>query len=88
MLSVALSIGSAGSAHAQALSVESAVEQMVVTGTRTEKSIDDSPVSIDVITARELNLVTTGTVAQALDFIRGNGRAQSKRWLQHTNAGL
>lgn len=71
LLSVALSIGSAGSAHAQALPGESAVEQVVVTGTRTEKSIDDSPVSIDVITARELNLVTTGTVAQALDFIPG-----------------
>lgn len=47
------------------------IEQVVVTGTRTPKSLEDSPVPIDVITAEDLQMVTTGTLANALEFIPG-----------------
>lgn len=46
-------------------------EQVVVTGTRTIRSVEDSPVPIEVVTQRELELVSDGTLAQALDFISG-----------------
>lgn len=58
-------------AVAEPVNSSDVVEQMVITGTRTEKRIDDSPVRVDVITAKELAMVTTGTVAQALDFLPG-----------------
>lgn len=47
------------------------IEQIVVTGTRTPKSLEDSPVPIDIITAADLQAVTTGTLANALQFIPG-----------------
>ncbi|QHJ13817.1 Colicin I receptor [Paraglaciecola mesophila] len=63
------------SAHAQSLSgnkIENApLERMVVTGTRTELAQSQSPVSIDVITGAQLQQVSHGTLASALNFIPG-----------------
>ncbi len=47
------------------------MEQVVVTGTRTPKIIEDSPVNIDLINQHELQMVSTGTLADALEFIPG-----------------
>ncbi|HEY7772509.1 MAG TPA: TonB-dependent receptor, partial [Marinagarivorans sp.] len=46
-------------------------ETIVVSGTRTPKTLEDSPVPIDIISAEDLHLVTTGTLANALEFIPG-----------------
>lgn len=53
----------------QAMSYE--LDTMVTTGTRTPKLLKDSPVSIDVVTAEELAVISSGTVAEALNFIPG-----------------
>ncbi|HEY7772182.1 MAG TPA: Plug domain-containing protein, partial [Marinagarivorans sp.] len=46
-------------------------ETIVVSGTRTPKTLEDSPVPIDIISAEDLHVVTTGTLANALEFIPG-----------------
>ena len=46
-------------------------EVIVVTGTRTPKLLSNSPVSVDVIGQDEIELLTQGTIAQALNFIPG-----------------
>ena len=46
-------------------------EVIVVTGTRTPKLLSNSPVSVDVIEQEEVELLTQGTIAQALNFIPG-----------------
>lgn len=47
------------------------LERMVVTGTRTELAQSQSPVSIDVISGAQLQQVSHGTLASALNFIPG-----------------
>ena len=46
-------------------------EEVVVTGTRTEKLLTESPVKIDVVTSLELEQITLGTMEQALAFMPG-----------------
>lgn len=46
-------------------------EEIVITGTRTPKLLSNSPVSVDVISHEEIELLTQGTIAQALNFIPG-----------------
>ncbi len=46
-------------------------ETLVVTGTRTLRSVTDSPVSVDVVSGDRLRQVSQTTVAQALNFIPG-----------------
>lgn len=48
---------------------ENPIETLVVTGTRTAKLLSDSPVSVDVIESDKINMLTQGTLAQALEFI-------------------
>ena len=46
-------------------------EIIVITGTRTPKLLSNSPVQIDVIDEEQINLLTQGTIAQALNFMPG-----------------
>lgn len=46
-------------------------EEIVITGTRTEKRLDDSPVAIDVIPSDIIERVSQGTLEQILQFIPG-----------------
>lgn len=50
---------------------ENNTETIVVTGTRTPKLLSNSPVSVTVISADEIELLTQGTIAQALNYIPG-----------------
>lgn len=61
------SVLSAASLHGFAYELDS----VVTTGTRTPKLLNDSPVSINVITAEQLSIVSSGTLAEALNFIPG-----------------
>lgn len=47
------------------------LETLVVTGTRTELAQSRSPISIDVITGAQLQQVSHGTLASALNYIPG-----------------
>jgi len=47
------------------------LERIVVSGTKTAKLLNNSPVAVDVVDGDTLQLVTQGTVADALDFIPG-----------------
>lgn len=49
----------------------SPLETLVVTGTRTELAQSRSPISIDVITGAQLQQVSHGTLASALNYIPG-----------------
>ncbi len=49
----------------------SQTETIVVTGTRTAKFLNDSPVAVTVISGDALTKVSQGTLAQALNFIPG-----------------
>ena len=53
----------------QTLSIE--LEQVVVTGTRTAKNLNDSPIFIDIISESEIQMVSTGTLEEALNYIPG-----------------
>ena len=46
-------------------------EAIVITGTRTPKLLSDSPISVEVISQEEVELITQGTLAQALNYIPG-----------------
>ena len=46
-------------------------EKIVITGTRTPKLLSNSPVSVDVISQEEIELISQSTIAQALNFIPG-----------------
>ncbi|WP_048695161.1 TonB-dependent receptor plug domain-containing protein [Catenovulum maritimum] len=46
-------------------------ETIVVTGTRTPKLLSNSPVKVDVIDAIQMKVLTSSTVAKALNFIPG-----------------
>jgi len=52
-------------------SVAQEMETLVVSGTRTPKLLSDSPVSIEVIEAETIELLSQGTLANVLDFIPG-----------------
>lgn len=57
-----------------ALSIQSysyELNTVVTTGTRTPKLLDDSPVAVNVITAEQLSVISSGTLAEALNFIPG-----------------
>lgn len=47
------------------------LDSIVTTGTRTPKLLKDSPVPIDVISAEQLSVVSSGTLSEALNFIPG-----------------
>lgn len=47
------------------------LDTVVTTGTRTPKLLNDSPVALDVITSEQLSVVSSGTLAEALNFIPG-----------------
>ncbi|VUD68749.1 Vitamin B12 transporter BtuB [Thalassocella blandensis] len=47
------------------------IEQIVVTGTRTERKLEDSPVPVSVMTKEQLDMFSGGTVAETLDFMSG-----------------
>ena len=47
------------------------LEHIVVSGTRTPKLLSNSPVSIQVIDQETIQLLTQGTLANALNFIPG-----------------
>lgn len=51
--------------------ISSTMEQIVVTGSRSTIGQSDSPVSIDVITAAQLQKLSHGTLAGALNYIPG-----------------
>lgn len=55
----------------QCFASPSAIEKIVVTGTRSAISQTQSPVSIDVISAEQLQQVSHGTLANALNYIPG-----------------
>ena len=46
-------------------------EVIVITGTRTPKLLSNSPIPVSVISQEEIELITQGTVAQALNYIPG-----------------
>ncbi len=46
-------------------------ERVVVTGTRTPKLLEESPVSIDVVTAEEIETLSVGTLDEVLDYLPG-----------------
>jgi len=54
-----------------ALSADYALDSVVTTGTRTPKLLMDSPVAVQVITSEQLEMVSSGTLAEALNFIPG-----------------
>jgi len=54
-----------------ALSAGYVLESVVTTGTRTPKLLMDSPVAVQVITREQLQMVSSGTLAEALNFIPG-----------------
>ncbi|WP_343847170.1 TonB-dependent receptor [Bowmanella denitrificans] len=47
------------------------VERLVVSGTRTPKLLNNSPVAVDVVSGELLQQVSRGTLAQALNFLPG-----------------
>lgn len=47
------------------------LDSIVTTGTRTPKLLKDSPVSVEVITSEQLSVLSSGTLAEALNFIPG-----------------
>ncbi|MGB3666911.1 MAG: TonB-dependent receptor [Bermanella sp.] len=47
------------------------LDSVVTTGTRTPMLLKDSPVPIDVVTAEQLSVVSSGTLSEALNFIPG-----------------
>ena len=50
---------------------ESSMEQVVVTGTRTERLLSDSPIPIDVINAVEIGRISQGTLEPVLELLSG-----------------
>ncbi|WP_045825708.1 TonB-dependent receptor plug domain-containing protein [Teredinibacter turnerae] len=55
----------------EAFKDENKIEQVVITGTRTEKLLVNSPVPIDVVTPEEIEMVATATLAEALGYVKG-----------------
>ena len=49
----------------------STMETIVVSGTKTPKLLNDSPVAVEVIEGSTIALLTKGSLAAALDFIPG-----------------
>lgn len=47
------------------------IEKVVVSGTRTAKLLNNSPISVDVIEGTTIELLSQGTLANVLDFIPG-----------------
>ena len=69
-LSLALSTGCISGAQSEQDSLHT-LDNVVVTGTRTPKLLKDSPVSIDLITSKQLEVLSSGTLAEVLNFIPG-----------------
>jgi len=57
--------------HSHAAEDEELPEEMVVTGTRTPKTLIDSPVKIDVVSGVQLRKVSQSTLGRALNFMPG-----------------
>ncbi len=47
------------------------LEVVVITGTRTEKLLQQSPISIDVVSAEEIENLSAGTLDEILDYLPG-----------------
>ncbi len=67
-----------------ALSAGYVLESVVTTGTRTPKLLMDSPVAVQVITREQLQMVSSGTLAEALNFIPGVVLSRSPKALMVT----
>lgn len=69
-LSSAILLSLSTSVMAEGL-MDKEMETIVVSGTKTPKLLSNSPVAIEVIEGEVINMITKGTLAQALDFIPG-----------------
>lgn len=47
------------------------LDAVVTTGTRTAKTLQSSPVAVDYISSSELKMVSSGTLAQAMEYVPG-----------------
>lgn len=56
------------------------LDSVVTTGTRTAKSLHDSPVAVEIISSDELKMVTSGTLAQAMEYIPGVSVTRSAKY--------
>lgn len=68
------------------------LDEVVVTGTRSARSVSDTPVRTEVVTSQELEQTHARTVAEALENVSGlqlreiHGKAGKEVWLQGINA--
>lgn len=68
------------------------LDEIVVTGTRSARSVSDTPVRTEVVTSQELEKTHARTVAEALENVSGlqlreiHGKAGKEVWLQGINA--
>lgn len=51
--------------------VKNRLEEVVITGTRTEKLLKDSPVPVDIVLGEEVEAISIGTLEQVLNYIPG-----------------
>lgn len=70
-LAVALLLFSPSASARNAVEAAETIEPLVVTGTRTEKTLSDSPVKVDVLTREDLEAQQVNTVAEALRHVTG-----------------
>lgn len=74
----AVLFGSSATANTYGNSAE--LDPVVTTGTRTAKTIQNSPVAVDYIDAAELKMVSSGTLAQAMEYVPGVIVTQSTKY--------
>ncbi|WP_323751746.1 TonB-dependent receptor [Marinobacter sp.] len=81
-------LGNVGIAEAEALYLD----ELVVTGTRSERSLLDTPVRTEVVTARELKSTHARSLKEALQYVPGlqlreiHGKPGYEVWLQGVEA--
>ncbi|QBM15929.1 colicin I receptor [Marinobacter sp. JH2] len=81
-------LGSVGTAEAEALYLD----ELVVTGTRSERSLLDTPVRTEVVTGRELKRTHARSLKEALQYVPGlqlrqiHGKPGYEVWLQGVEA--
>ncbi|PAJ73419.1 hypothetical protein CJF42_16020 [Pseudoalteromonas sp. NBT06-2] len=57
--------------NSQSIAADKDIEHIVVSGTKTNKLLSNSPVLVDVIDGETLKAISQGTLAKVLDFIPG-----------------
>lgn len=81
-----------GLAGAEVQSVTSLLDEIVVTGTRTERTLLDSPVRTELVTAEEIERTHARSLKEALQDVPGlqlrevHGKAGYEVWLQGVDA--